>query len=84
MSTYLERSCPSCCSSRVALLSLDLLMGSAKTCLKVARFPSRSGFTKDIIAAQGNPGHSLALIPRMPLGGAGIPEMVVISRAHGN
>ena len=52
---YLERSCPSCCSSGVALLSLDLLMGSAKTRLKVARFPSRSGFTKDIMAAQWKP-----------------------------
>lgn len=51
MLAYLERSCPSCSSSSVALRSLDLLMGSAKTRLKVDRLPSKSGFTKEIIAA---------------------------------
>ena len=51
---YLERSWPSCCSSGVALRSLDLLMGSAKTRLKVGRLPSRSGTTKEIMAACNN------------------------------
>ena len=51
---YLERSCPSCCSSGVALRSLDLLMGSAKTRLKVGKLPSRSGTTKEIMAACNN------------------------------
>lgn len=49
--TDLDRSVPRACSSAVASLSLDLLMGSAKTLLKVARLPSRSGLTKEIIAA---------------------------------
>ena len=51
---YLERSWPSCCSSGVALRSLDLLMGLAKTRLKVGKLPSRSGTTKDIMAACNN------------------------------
>ncbi len=51
---YLERSWPSCCSSGVALRSLDLLMGSAKARLKVGKLPSRSGTTKEIMAACNN------------------------------
>ena len=51
IATDLDLSVPRACSSAVASLSLDLLMGSAKTLLKVARLPSRSGLTKEIIAA---------------------------------
>lgn len=55
LGAHAERSRPSCCSSCLALRSCARLIGSPNTDLKLARLPSRSGATNDIIAKNWQP-----------------------------